>query len=430
MAGTGLEKTLELSVQALVREVAQIDDLTRERINYTIAKANETKDALAAVEPVGPNMKPRMLQVTSWIAHADVPNGNGFMFRHQDLQNAVANGLFQAPYFGMIDFNHDLQAYGAWYDAAFKYDDRVGQWGIIANGAVWAWRFREVADRILAMQARNGYVDVSVTALFKDFEVQRDSSNRQVLVLIEPVLVTTSLLDVDPADKAANGLVSEDPSETNAERTQRLLQASQDSRSSKEESSMDEAIAKIEKLLGDQKETLTPLVQAAAKLPQVEQELATATASLADLQSQIATLTEQKTAAETAQAEVEVALNAAKEELAAVKAENETLTAFKQGVEEAEAKAAAEKKQAERLAEVPAAITAKLNESPKKDDIIAGWMRQTDEEWEVTKASFEFVPPKRTYAERSAEEGALSSFADTSEGDWSINKFSTRKRRK
>jgi hypothetical protein len=155
----------ELIVTAKVEEISStfetVDDLLA---SLTSPAADCLTKAYkeAELSPMGDNGKPRTLKLTAWIAHAPKPNLNRDAFNEADLQKAVENGLFQAPYCGMVDYNHDFTAYGAWYSAKYAFDPVAGQQGILAEGFIYAWRYTELADLMLAMQQRQGHIDVSM----------------------------------------------------------------------------------------------------------------------------------------------------------------------------------------------------------------------------------------------------------------------------
>src|SRR5258705_11251306 len=91
------------------------------------------------------NGKPRMLFMNAWMAH-EGRNLNGDAFVNEELRQRVREGLFVPPFAGMIDLDHDFTARGFWYKAAYAFDEQANKWGILATGAVWAWRYPELAD--------------------------------------------------------------------------------------------------------------------------------------------------------------------------------------------------------------------------------------------------------------------------------------------
>lgn len=434
MAKYNLDNLKFIQVRATLAEMELSEESVREAINRAIAQANkrEGKEAVAEVGPIGPNDKPRMLQISAFIAHAGPANRNRQAFREADLQRVVSEGLFRAPYFGMIDYNHDFVARGAWYATEWAFDNEAGQYGILAHGAVWAWRYNDIAEEFLAQQARQGFVDVSMSCLYKASDLLHDANGDMYELIHDPIFLTTSLLDVPKGDVNARGLVSEDPSQSNEDRTTELLKASLANEAfNVEEDDMEELMKRIEAMFGEQKAELKPLMEALANLPQVEQKLREALAAhesakarVTELEGQVATLTSEKAALTTAKETADVALAAAQKELETLTNEVTELRTFKSGIEDKEAKAAAEKRAEARKAEIPEAVTETLKGMENGEAILAKWMEQSDEEWAVTKAVFS-VPEaaRKTMAERSAQEGLLSGASEPAEGRFAIDKY-------
>jgi hypothetical protein len=414
-----------LRAQAIVEETVLSEDSVRAAINAAIEKAN--KEEGAATDPVGPNQKPRMLHISAWICHAGEPNRNGAGFLKEDLEEAVNSGLFVAPYFGMIDWNHDFNSYGCWYKAEFAFDPKANEWGILAHGAVFAWRYSEVADKVLAMMSRQGWVDVSMACMPGWYEPAKDKAGTSYRLIRKPVFFTTSLLDVDPADPNGRGKATEDSNSPEEQRTRELSQASLGNGTDNQEAIMDELIQKVEAMLGEQKAELTPLIEAALKLPGVEQALTDALAKAEQAQAAHAALGEDKAALETAKAELEVALAAAKEQAESMAIELASLREFKAGIEATEAERAAQAKRDGLLSQVPAPVLAALDKSEKKEDIISDWMKLSDAEWALKLESFALAGHK-SMGERSAEEGSLSSATEPENGGFAITKFRNRRK--
>jgi hypothetical protein len=435
MNGFDTTKTIDLPVRATVKEMEATEMVTA-AINDFIEKSGAGNgEQAAAVSPVGPNQKPRMLQLTAWIAHAGTPNLNDRAFVAEDLREAVERGLFQAPYFGMIDFNHDFESYGVWYSAEFAYDADAGQWGILAQGALFAWRYTELADKVLAMQARQGYIDVSMAAMAGYYEEARTPEGRHYMIVRKPVFFTTSLLDVDPADPKARALGSENPDESPEARTVELLRASLDGEeNNSEEVLMDELMTRIEAALAEmneEREEIVALIKAATEeLPAARAELEAAAetvtaleARIAELEAVNAALLDEKAAAEKVTTEgelaartVEVTLEAAKQELEAATARIAELEAFKAEIEERAAAEAAAAKREERMKQIPDAVMAALEED-EREEMIEMWMGQDDTAFTKTVKLFSIASAgRKSFVERSAEEGNLSTAADTNEG--------------
>jgi hypothetical protein len=377
-----------------------------------------------------------MLLLSAWICHANAVNQNGMAFLEEDLKTAVDNGLFNAPFLGMIDFNHDFNAYGCWYSARYTFDPVAQQYGILAEGALFAWRYESLADRVLAMQDRLGFVNVSMACIPEYRQVATAEDGSEYVILRNPTFFTTSLLDVAPADPYGRGSGSEDPTSTSEERLSALLKAEVVAAMSHlEDESMDpkELIAKVEELMGDYKAELVPLVEAALKLPGVETQLRAAVAAaeaaskrhaetehaLTASQATVESLTSEKATAE-------VALAAAKAELEKANEELTALRAFQAETEAAAAEAATAERRDQRLAEVPDATKAALEAREDKEAVIKAWTEQTPDQWALTLETFRLasVDSKRSrFAARSAAEGTLSAATDTREGKFSIDRY-------
>jgi len=427
MRGFDRTNVIDLPVRATVKEM-EADEVVTAAVNAMLEKANAGASDTAAVSPIGPNQKPRMLQLTAWIAHAGAPNRNDRAFLEEDLREAVSNGLFQAPYFGMIDFNHDFQSYGVWFNAEYAYDAEAGQWGILAQGALFAWRYTELADKVLAMQVRQGYIDVSMSCMPGHYEPATTENGRSYLIVRNPVFFTTSLLDVDPADPMARGLGSENPEDSVEARTDALMRANLNSEANNsEEVLMDELIQRIEAALAEmteERDEIVLLVRAATEeLPAARAELAQTAEVTSALEAQVASLTEQTAAlkatiagAESERRTVEIALEAARQELDAAQVQIEELKSFKSEIEvarEAEAEAA---RREERMKQIPDAVMAAL-EDGERDEMIEMWMAQEDSAFAKTIKLFSIATAgRKSFVERSAEEGSLSPAADTNEG--------------
>jgi hypothetical protein len=415
------DKMILIQARAHVEETVLSEEAVRLAINSAMERASA--DKAAATDPIGPNQKPRMLHISAWMCHAGEPNKNGAGFSEADLEEAVNNGLFVAPYFGMIDWNHDFNAYGCWYKAEYKFDTAANQWGILAHGAVFAWRYAEVADKVLASMARQGWVDVSMACMPGWYEPAKTKEGKEYRLIRKPVFFTTSLLDVDPADPHGRGNATESTDSTPESRTRELSQASSDNGTVKEEV-MNELIEKVEAMLGEQKEVLAPLVEASVKLASVEKELESANEALKLEQDKVTELESAKTEIETAKAELEVALDAAKGEVAAMSEELTALREFKANIDTAEAERMATAKRESVLAQVPEHVRESLEKSAKKDAIIDSWVQLSEDEWALKLESFSLAGERnKSFSERSAEEGNLSSVSDNNDGGFAIRRW-------
>ena len=336
--------------------------------------------------------RPRMLHITAVIVHEGV-NSNGDGFYAEDLQKAVSERkLFKDGYGGMIDINHDFTPVGYWYDAEYILDPATQTAGILAKGAIWAWRFPEVADKILADQHRNGTVPVSMTCICKseDISYARDDEGRYVSWNRNPVFVaTTMLFDTPAGDINARGVAEEDPVQiTDRERQDSLLKAAAKTEDiHKTEDNMPEEIKALldEKLEGLNAEALD---QIKASISSLEDKLSARNDELDGLKTANADLTEQITDLQTTIDEQKLAienLTSAKEDLEATVAEQkEAIDAF----EAKEAEAALEAKKEARLADVSDSVRERMAamDETKREAIVTRWAKQSDEEWEITKA--------------------------------------------
>lgn len=380
----------------------------------------------AALSPIDGDARPRMLKITAFIAHAGPPNRNGDAFLLEDLEEVVRGGLFSPPHLGMIDFNHDFSAYGAWYATSLVYDTAAQQYGILAEGAIWAWRYEELANTLLAMQQRQGHIAVSMACLPQDIERAQDANGRDYWILRKPVFVTTSVLDVDPADPNGRGIGTESNAQTPQEREQILLNASAhpttaSAETQEEDMDPEKLLAELRAAMAEENaalvEQLTELAAAAARLPTVEAELSDLTLRHEMLTEAHRLLTEARDTEVNAHAATQVALTAAQETLA-------TMTTELEGFRAAEAERAAEAaKQARlelkeaRLAQLPEAYRRALEAKPETDrEAVTEYLTDLDEEkWEAHLASLTLLGGENKYEAATRKEGALTT-AKGSEG--------------
>lgn len=437
------QKLLLTPVRATISALDLSEATVREAINAAVAKQQNIKSITSALAPITSDGKPMMLQISAWIVHAPKPNENNQGFRSDDLMRIAQAGLFQAPYFGMIDLDHDWTPRGVWYSAEWAYDAQADSWGLLAKGAIWAWKFPEIAEYLMKRQSVVGYVDVSMGALYLHSEPKVWEDGRQYEEIHDPVFVATSVLTKQPADPAAQGLVVLDGgTETNDILTQ-ILKASADAGVSPEdeEINMDELMKKIEALLGEQKAELQPLIDAVAKLAKAESDLAeaatareTAEGQVAELTATVATLTSEKTELTATIATLsgekgtaEAALEGAQTTIASLNEQVETLTAFKAEIDAKVAEAAKAEKLAARKAEIPEVVMASMD-LEKDDDksLFEGWMAQTDEQWDATKRVLALASNRKSHAERSEAEGNLSGASDKGDNKFAINRWKRR----
>lgn len=411
------------------------------------------KEAAGPVE----NGRPRMLKMTAWMAHGGPANRNGDAFLEEDLQKIALDGLFAPPYLGIMDFNHDFNPYGVWYSAEYKYNQAAGQYGLLAEGALFAWRFPELADKILAEQTRKGFVDVSMAAMPEWIEEREGADGRRESVLRKPVFVAVSILDVAPGDPNARGFGSESEDSTRADRETELNKAllsihaaggeafkiwhnlvaakleGASQTISQEETQMDEKIieqltAALQESLGEQArgllDELKSAVADAAKVPGLEATIAQLETTVAELTASLAASEEAKDTAATEVESLQTALQAKNEELSslseafnALKAEHDKLT------ESVEAEAKTALREA-RLAKLPEgyrkALEGRSEES--RERIIARYTEMSDEEF-TEELEVISVTSRQSFADRSAAEGGLSTFAGAPASGYAVDKF-------
>ena len=148
------------------------------------------------------NGKPKMLFLDAWIAH-EGRNLNGDAFVSEELRQRVKEGLFVPPFAGMIDENHDFQARGFWYKTSYAFNENAQKWGILTTGAVWAWRYPELADFVVQQMADQGFVYVSMSALAEANEVTLNYAGfegQATHILHNPIFFTSAILTVPPGD--------------------------------------------------------------------------------------------------------------------------------------------------------------------------------------------------------------------------------------
>ncbi|MBU8922617.1 MAG: hypothetical protein KOO63_12435 [Bacteroidales bacterium] len=357
---------------------------------------------LAANDPTV-NGKPRMLLLTSWIVH-EGRNNNGQVFIKEELSTRVAQGLFAPPHAGMIDFNHDFEPRGFWYKTSFAYDASAEKWGILANGAVWAWRFPEVADYVLAEMQRNGSVPVSMSAKAESvefLETHPEAEGKESVVLHNPVFVTTSLLDVPPADPRARAVASEEPAEELAAPAERASQTNE-SVEAVEDNVLTAASEKEEHIMEENIQELQTKLDAA--------EAATLKA-LSTVETQVTTISDLEAAAAESTAkivELEVALQSASDTIEGLEGDLATSNEQLAGFESEKVEAAKAAQLAERLAELPPVVMKNLEEHPEKEALLSALKEASDEQWELMKQSFALsVADSVDYVKKTEEEGTI-----------------------
>lgn len=422
-----------------------LDSLSEAERNELLAAHTASAGMNVAGVPLLSGDLPNVMRVVAWLTH-EGENENGDEFRAADLGPSADR--IRLPHAIPMDWNHSAaipwsehpKAIGFWYSAEKRWDEKAkageGAYGILAQGTMWSWLFPDYATEMLAEQQRLGHIRFSMACLSKGVEIVTKADGRQKAVLIEPIFMTLSALDVKNADADANGLGKEGDNASDVEQklTEQLTSAgAKDTPMSPSADLEDEDMDELKKLIA----ALEGKIENFAAVNEAVTKLADATQAQADLETQVAELTQKLADANAkieAAATVEGELADTKTALDAVKTEaeqlkqaaeavnvelteaKEKLAAFEAEVE----KQAAEQKLAARLAELPAAYlakhTAKVAEQKEKDE--QRWLAKSDEDWSAFVADIKpaFEGLKLSFLKLSQDEGTVST-AVTGEGD-------------
>lgn len=318
------------------------------------------------------NGRPRMLFITAWMAH-EGRNLNGDAFVGKELEARVNAGLFDPPFAGMIDLDHDFTARGFWYKTSFAFDEKANKWGIIATGAVWAWRYPELADSVMKQMRDQGYINVSMSAIPEVRETVLNypgNLGEVTKVLHNPVFFTSAILTVPPGDPDAKGVAVANAIPTDSK-------ADQITEISNEEKHMDEKELEALKTTN----------------AQLQQDMDAIKIKLTEAEVNLKTVSDIKTSLETEFGAVKAELKIYKDREAAESERNK----------ETEAKAKFEA----RLAKVPAVVKENLDKHPNKELVLAKWREVSDADWDVIEQGFALAYTAPTYLIRSKEEGIL-----------------------
>jgi hypothetical protein len=395
------QKLFEYAVTASVREATDSDF---EELKESSA---QKEYELAAADPVVDG-KPRMLMLTAWIAH-EKKNLNNQVFIKEELKARVIQGLFAPPHAGMIDFDHDYEPRGFWYKASMAYDTKAERWGIIASGAVWAWRFPEFANLILAEMQRSGSIPVSMAARAESIEfVDDEESGYPAMILHNPIFFTTSILDIPPADPHARAVAKEDATEPLDAPAQKALQANAhtggdgDTPSSDPPTQEDVVMDKDLKELSQDLQTVTEAkVTAETQVTELTQKLDEANEKIAGFEGQIEILNAKV-------AELEVALQSASETKTQLEGDLEEVRAQLKKFEEEKAAAEKAERLEARISELPEVVRKNLEEHDDCEAIKASWSDVTDEQWETIKQTFDLsVVTGPDYVDRTDKQGKI-----------------------
>jgi hypothetical protein len=430
---------------AILPVTAQVELLNEETPDTLAIAKTVAKTHTEAAGPLGEDGKPRMLRLTAWIAHAGKPNRNGDAFTAEDLEQAVREGQFSPPNLVMVDFNHDFNAYGAWYKASFGRNPLNNELGILAEGVIFAWRFDELSNFVLAEQARNGTLEISMACMFDRIERQDDGSH----LLRNPKFLAVSVLSVTAADPNAKGVGSEDPSSTPEQRKDLLAAASQvtarwvvkceevacaGNPSEEEDMDYDKLLADIRKALQEGQtdqvmrlaEALKDVFSSADHSKELTEQLETATARVTELEDALA---EAQEGAQTEVDALKVALDAKTTEYTELKAERDSLAEKVDAFEEAEAEAEREALREARIAELPESYITVLEgrEEAERERIVAHLVEMDEDVFkshvEVLKAGLASESGTPTRVEKSELEGALTAVTSPPSGGYRIDQF-------
>lgn len=362
-----LDKELKLYNYIVKAQILEPNDRDYEELksaaqNFFVTAANAPFE----------NGKPRMLFLTAWMAH-EGRNLNGDAFVNEELRQRVKEGLFTPPFAGMIDFDHDFVARGFWYKTAYAYDEQAKKWGILTTGAVWAWRYPEVADFVTQNMNDQGFVYVSMSALPEVSEVVLNYpgfEGQSTHILHNPIFFTSAILSVPPGD-------------------------------------FDAKVVNINLAKATADDNIQQITNVNSESIMTDKEIEQLQAAFAQLQTEIADLKVKLTEAEVNFRAVSEIRTTVEAELATVKSELKVYK-DKEAADAEVAKAADAKKKFEaRLAEVPDLVKANLEKHANKDLVLTRWREASDEDWDVIKQGFAlaFTAPAPTYLSRSKDEG-------------------------
>ena len=368
--------------------------------------------------------KPRMLFLNAWMVH-EGRNENGDAFVKEELERKVSEGLFSPPYAGMIDDDHDFMARGFWYKTTFAFDKKANTWGIFAQGAIWAWRHPELADRLLAEMHRDGKVMVSMSAISESQELTQTYpgfEGKYTVVHHNPVFFTTSTLSVPPGDLEARGNATEnptegiiDPSETHPEQTvssevnmdkekDTTTQTDTAAEEDNQTASTEEETAEKESESSEETATTSEAESSETESEGSDSEDTSAESTSDDtvvsLPDDIVAL---KAALEEAKVTIKALLSAKESLEAQVKELSDRLAAFEKADEDKKA----EEKFEARMNELPEVVRTSLEEHPERETVLARWRTLPDQEWELVSASLKAVDTGVSFTRRSETSGTL-----------------------
>jgi hypothetical protein len=383
------------------------------------------KAELASVRiPLISGGQPTKLLLDAWMVH-EGKNNNGLVFRASDLE-AFAPHLSE-PNLLPMDWSHSAvlgqeglpKALGVWYKASFEWDSDAyggrGAFGLRAQGAMWAWAFPDYAAKMIEEYRDRGFVEFSMACIPTRLEQGRDH-NGEYSIAIEPVFFTLSALprDLPPGDPDAVGritnmldlplLASDELPGAEDNLDDGGVAALQAARIKEE--SMDEKITQeAMQAVIDAKDTLKS---------QLDQLLATheqTSARIADLETQLASMTTRAEEAELKRDALQAEMEAAGSRMQEITAQLETANTQLVAIAAEQEKAAVEERWAARFEELPESYRVAFVK--RSDDeqarFKARWAVASDEAWGEFKSDLfvGFAEMKLSYLKLSEEEGTL-----------------------
>lgn len=338
--------------------------------------------------------KPRMIHISGFIAHEGF-NNNRDGFVAEELQAVVeSKRLFKGAYAGILDHNHSLNPIGYWYDAEYTFDPQANKNGILAHGAIWAWRFKETSDLLLAEQVRENKINISMACLSKDVEPMQTETGLMGSILHQPIFVATSVLtEAPPADFYGRAVIEDESGKTSTydrgKLVSKVAMSSHNNNNNMEVELMDkeELMNAIHEALGKSDESVVEKVKDVieASVSEFKTELISKDTSLTEATNKIteleATIAELNGAAE----DKDLTFSALKDQHDTLETKVAELEAELSVYHEAEEATRVSELRAARLAQVGTAIHAKLDDmdEEKKESLISRWAALSDEEWAV-----------------------------------------------
>lgn len=423
--GVTPEQLIQLDIPALAEPISELtsDDV--------LVKAGLVK---AGPPLLNADRKPTIMKVVAWMVHEGV-NMNRQFFVSEELQR-IAPTLFVEPNFGVMDFNHSAarmfsdepKVIGVWYKAQYMYDETAKKYGILATGMMFSWLFPDHADSLLADQERLGKMRFSMMAMAESVETGEDD-NGPYNIIHNPAFMTVSALDVPPADKHAVGVGSESVEADEDTLRQRLLVAALERPWQREvgprtAAELTPVVAnegaamdaeKIAELASEKTRLEGEVARLTSELEGVKAELETKvgehTTQAAELQGSVDALTTKVTEAEVARDSAIAERDAATGRIAELEQQVAELTEFKASVEAREAEAQREAKLAARKEQLPKSYVEAFEKKPEERQKVLEekWLAMDDAEFAAYVEDELGYKPGTTlsFYERSQREGIL-----------------------